>query len=111
MEVNSSPVSFNVEPRLCSGRVLAPVRDLASALGATVNWRPENKTITVEKSGTELQMTLGRDAGTINGIPVKLPVPIKSENGSALIPVRFLAESLGYKVDWQPGKVHIFLRR
>lgn len=107
MEINNTPVSFNIRPKLCAGRVLAPVRDLAGALGATVEWAPEGRKIIVKKAGTQVQMTLDSNLATVNGVPAELPGVIRPEAGSAMVPVRFLAESLGYKVNWQPGKVHI----
>jgi hypothetical protein len=109
VEVNDTSVYFILQPQLCSGsgRVMAPARDLAAALEATVEWEPAGKKITIKKAAVEVQMTLGSSIATVNGTAVELPGIIKSRDGSAMVPVRFLAESLGFKVLWQQGEVHI----
>lgn len=76
-------------------------------LDATTAWTPASKEITVFKPGYKLQLTLNSDQAIVNGKAVKLPVAIKSKNGTAIIPVRFLAENLGYEVTWQQEKVNI----
>lgn len=86
---------------------MAPARELAAALDATVEWEPAGKKITVKKAAVEVQMTLDSAIATVNGHAVELPDVIKSQAGSAMVPVRFLAENLRFKVLWQQGEVHI----
>ncbi|MGE5485315.1 MAG: stalk domain-containing protein [Ignavibacteriales bacterium] len=49
--VNGDYVSFDVQPRLEDGRALAPIRQVAEALGARVEWDPTENAVRITSSG------------------------------------------------------------
>ena len=93
------------------GRTLAPLRAVGEALGATVLWSQENRQAILRKGDTTVVLTLGSATAMVNGVETPLPdgVPanslnFKGQNGRTMVPLRFVVEQLGAKVDWVQEK-------
>jgi len=82
-----------------NGTVYVPVRDLANAVGATVWWNAESKTVGINMGETRIAFIIGSDKARVNGIQVSM-APSYIVNGITMVPVRFVAESLGQTVSW-----------
>lgn len=89
-----------------NGRTLIPARALFEKLGAIVEWCEEEQKVTVSFSETKVEFVIDKDIANVNGTKYQLDVPaliIDHDGdyfGSTMIPVRFVSESLGFKVDW-----------
>jgi hypothetical protein len=90
-----------------NGRTMVPVRFVAEALGASVNWDDNTKTVTIAMGGDVVQMTVGSNGYTINGETRTMDAAAEivdcgdgSGNGRAMVPMRFAAEALGKAVYW-----------
>lgn len=89
------------------GRTLVPVRPLAQALGAAVDWLPESRQVTLTRGEDTVLLTLGEARATVNGAETALPggvAPTVARVGGVertLVPLRFLAEILGLAVVWE----------
>jgi hypothetical protein len=97
--LNGQELVFNVPPVIEQGRTLVPLRVIFEALGANVNWDGRTRTVTATKDGTEIKLIIGGRAYK-NNQPVALDVPAKIVNGRTLVPLRFVSEALGAKVNW-----------
>jgi len=93
-------LTFDVPPMLVDGRVLVPMRGIFEALGAEVDWNAATQTATGTKDGIEVVLTIGSRSPTVNGRVVPIDVPGIITGGRTLVPLRFIAESLGVAVDW-----------
>ena len=89
-------VSTTVE----SGTTLVPLRAIFQALDATVDWDASTQTVTANKAQTTVKLQIGSPTAYKNGQPVTLQVPGKIIQGNTMVPLRFVSESLGAKVDW-----------
>lgn len=98
--VNGHRVNFT--PLVRGGRTLVPFRRLAELLGATVDWRPESRTVIMVLGNTTVQLTVGSNTALVNGQPAVLEVPADVVGGSTYVPLRFVAEALGALVDYDP---------
>lgn len=77
-----------------------PLRFVADRLGADVKWDQKTKRVTVLRGDAMLELWLGKNEMSVNGVrtPIKVP-PILVKN-SVYVPVRVISEQLGQKVDW-----------
>lgn len=85
---------------LDNGRILVPLRTIFEELGATVKWDNKTKTVTATKQGREVSLKIGSKTTKINGNNVTIDVPAKIKDGRTLVPVSFVSEALGAKVQW-----------
>lgn len=97
---NGADVTLDTPPVIDNGRTLIPARAIAEAYGATVQWNPTTKEVTIKKDQTTIVITIGSLNATVNGKTVTLDVPAKTINNRTLLPLRFIVENLGLKVDW-----------
>ena len=70
------------------------------SIGAKVDFDGTTKTVTAEKDGIEIKLTIGNDIAFVNGAENKLLVPAEIKNSRTMVPLRFVSEALGAKVDW-----------
>lgn len=76
---------------------MVPVRVLAETLGGTVDYT--DNVITIVDGDTTVVMTVGEDTYTVNDKEQTMDTaPVIGEGDRAFVPIRFLAEALGYTV-------------
>ena len=98
--LNNNQLSFTQSPVIENGTTLVPMRAIFEAMGASVDWNNDTKTVTSVKGDTTIILTLNKDKATVNGDEIPLVVPAKLVNGNTMVPLRFVSESLGAEVDW-----------
>lgn len=91
---------LDVAPVIDQGRTLVPMRKIFEQLGATINWDEATKTVTAVKGDSEIKLTVGKTTVLVKGKSVKLDVPAKVINGRTVVPMRFVGETLGAKVNY-----------
>ncbi len=90
----------DVAPIIVNDRTLLPVRFISENLGAAVDWNAEQSKATISKDGTEIVLYIDSTTAYINGKAVTLDSPAIIRSDRTYTPVRFIAEALGAKVDW-----------
>ena len=100
VNLNGSPLAFDQPPIIENGRTLVPMRAIFEGLGAQVGWDGASGTVTGTQDGLVVVLKIGDTQALVNGNPVILDVPAKILGGRTLVPLRFIAESMGAKVDW-----------
>jgi len=99
--------SFNTgdnPPLIIDGSTLVPARSISERLGANVKWDEDTQTVTVTKDKV-FKFKIGSNNATVDGKNVTLQAPARLINGgTTYVPIRFLFESLGYKVTWVDDK-------
>lgn len=98
--VNDVQLSFDQSPLMWEGRLLVPLRSIFEALGATVYWNNDTQTVTGKKGKTTIELQIGKAKALINGKEQELQVPARKINNRTMVPLRFVAESLGATVNW-----------
>jgi len=97
--VNGEFVQFpDQKPFIDNGRTFVPLRFVSEALGCKVTW--ENNTAGVKRGGIDIAMPIGSKTPVVNGNTKTLDAPAKLTNGRTMVPLRFVSECLGAKVDW-----------
>ncbi|MDP4093208.1 MAG: copper amine oxidase N-terminal domain-containing protein [Bacillota bacterium] len=93
-------LKFDVPPVIKNGSTLIPVRTITNALGAQIQWDKETGTVTITKGDTTIVITLGSSTATVNGTQVQISAPAELISNHTMVPIRFIAEALNQKVDW-----------
>lgn len=88
------------EPLEVSGRVMVPVNAIFEAIGAEVTWNSTAKTVTAVLNDQTFVLKIGSSTATVNDTSVEIDGSAIIKNSRTLVPVRFISEALGLKVDW-----------
>ncbi len=98
----------DVPPIIYNDRAMLPARFIAENLGATVKWDGAKREVTIIgkhlKSGqsVEIVMHIEMKSAYVNGEHIRLDTVPFIRNNRTYTPVRFIAESLGATVEWNP---------
>jgi len=81
------------------GVTLFPLRYIAEWFGAQVDYRKPGGRIAIRVRGHVVRLTVNKAQAAIDGHPVALSRPALERDGVTYVPVRFVAEALGARVD------------
>jgi hypothetical protein len=99
--VDGQRVHFrDMQPREINGRVMVPLRGVFEKMGAHVGWDPSSETVSADKEGSHVQITIGQLDASVNGQSIRMDVPAKLVDGVTMVPLRFITEALGGYVGW-----------
>jgi hypothetical protein len=101
MTVNGKAVQLDAAPEIVDGRTFLPLRAIAEIFGATVEWIPDTKGVTVTLGDNTIGLQIGNPTAVINGNVVDIVAPY-IKNGRTMVPLRVIAEGLGATVEWDP---------
>jgi N-acetylmuramoyl-L-alanine amidase len=93
---------------ILDSRTLVPVREIfeSEAIGATVEWNAEFEEVYIKYEDQSVILQINSAVAQVNGKEVSLDVPAKlirdtdKNISKTMIPLRFVAEQLGYTVKW-----------
>lgn len=96
---------------VADGRSLLPVRRLAELLGAEVVWHESLSVVEIRRGSQAILLPVNSDVATLvlDDSSVALDVPAIIHEGRTYAPVRFVAEALGLRVDFDQAGGTIIL--
>ncbi|QUL57742.1 hypothetical protein KDC22_15390 [Paenibacillus tritici] len=109
VKLDDKTLSFQKAPVLDNGTTLVPFRPLFEAMGLEVGWNPSQQTVTGQKEGLTIVMTIGSKTANVNGTSVQLLQVPKIIDSYTMVPLRFVGESSKALVAWNPYKPQILV--
>ena len=99
--VEGQRVNFTGQPPVIfEGRTLVPVRGVFEQMGFEVGWDNATRRITLTNNRYTVVLTVGSNEFTKNGVRRTLDIPPQIINGTTMLPIRSVLESVGYQLDW-----------
>ena len=99
--VDGKPVKFEgTQPRSIKGRVMVPLRGVFESIGAYVEYNPVLKRITARRNNEDIELRVGDRVARKSGAEILMDVAPITYQGRAMVPLRFLAESMGASVSF-----------
>ncbi|WP_245156676.1 stalk domain-containing protein [Clostridium aminobutyricum] len=111
IKVNDQYITFNQAPILESGTTLVPMRAIFESLGASMKWDQSAQKVTGTLGEAKVELVIGQKEASVNGKNITLEVAARLENGTTLVPVRFVSESLGASVAWDNAARTVIINR
>ncbi len=106
--IGQSYVKAPIRPTRVNDRLLVPFRAIATALGATVEWRYAEQQVVMVKGDTTVVLTINSNVVLVNGKEATIDAAAQLVDdytdpniSHTVVPLRFLAETFNMKVDWQ----------
>ncbi|MCR8633734.1 stalk domain-containing protein [Paenibacillus radicis (ex Xue et al. 2023)] len=95
-------ISFPMKrtPVITEGFSYLYIRDLAAALGASVDWDEAQRAAVYTKGSLKVTLYTTKDSYMVNGEVRSTTTPARLIGENTMVPVRLLAEVLGAKVDY-----------
>lgn len=103
--IDGTEVKTAVPPFVENGTTFVPLRAATEFLGADVSWNGTTRQATVKTAGYVVVFTIGSRDFTVNGARKTAAQAAQLKNGSTMIPIRALAESIGADVSYNAATV------
>lgn len=91
---------------------MVPLRVISENLGAKVRWTQKTRTVDIYRENTHISMTVGDLHAHVNDRLAQLSASVQLHHHTTMVPVRFVAETFGIRVDWQSStrSVHLWTK-
>jgi len=99
------------QPLLLQNSTFVPLREYAESLGAKVEWEQATLTAIVTIGGLAVRMTKDSDIAYVGDIPVRLSGKVHMTRDKIYVPLRALAEGLGYDVKYVPQSHTVYVNQ
>jgi len=100
--INGEQIKLEESPYISSGTTMVPLRFIGEAFKAKVEWQNIGKgriILTIPKK--VIQLDIGNTTAFINGEKNILKAPPEIKGGRTFVPVRFISEGFGAKIEWK----------
>ena len=87
-------------PILQNNRTLLPVRAIVEEMGGTVLWDGASQEVTLSLGANEIRLVIDSTTAYLNDTAQTLDVAPTVLNDRTMLPIRFIAESFKFSVDW-----------
>lgn len=103
--INGEPLSYTApQPYQAAyndgGTVMVSASAIFSALEWNVGWNQAAQRVTLTKGNTTIYLWIGNTTAQVNGSYVTLPKAPVVVNNRTMVPVRFVSEYAGARVEW-----------
>jgi hypothetical protein len=103
--VNDNILTLDSVPFIKQDRTFVPLRFIAEAFGASVQWFPESKKIEIHLDHPlvkkKIELWADQTIAYVNQTPFTIDAPpFIVPPGRTVVPIRFIAESMESKVEW-----------
>ncbi|MMZ58326.1 hypothetical protein D1872_202990 [compost metagenome] len=109
VNVNGKFIATDVSPIIKDGRVLVPIRTLAS-LGVTYHWDSKSQSALITKGKDQIKLMANKKEAFKNNKAVQVDVPVQVSQGRILVPIRFISENFGYKASYEKLRSILFIQ-
>ncbi|MGC5325959.1 stalk domain-containing protein [Brevibacillus sp. SYSU BS000544] len=108
--VTINGVQSTVEtPYVQNGLAMVPLSVITKAFGATLSFDSKTQTVGLAYGSKSIQFKAGSNKAKVNGKEVTLPVAPQMKNNTLMVPLKFVAETLGATVSYDQNTKEIVL--
>ena len=107
--VSGLTLNLEREPVSINDRLVVPVRNVFSQIGAKVDWNEARNRLIITKGNDEIIMYIGYTNCYVNGVIKAMEAPAVLFNGTVMVPVRFVAETFNVPVGWSEKSSTVYL--
>lgn len=98
-------------PVVENDRTLVPIRAIIEAMGGHVKWEADTNTAVLELGNDTVTLVIGSTTAYFNERQDVLDTAPKIINDRTMLPIRYIAESFNFKVDWNDDTQEITIAK
>ncbi|MCH5185924.1 MAG: NAD(P)H-dependent oxidoreductase [Oscillospiraceae bacterium] len=91
---------MGTSPVIRNDRTLVPIRAIIEAMGGSIDWEAETRTVMLNYDDDEIRLVIDSETAYLNGGENTLDSAPVIINNRTMLPIRFIAESFNFDVDW-----------
>lgn len=98
--INGEGKKMDAKPFIKNDRTLVPLRFIVEAIGGEVNWDNDNRLVTVNSKGKNIELPIDSKTIKIDGKDVNIDQAAIIKGDRTFVPIRFIAENLDMLVNY-----------
>lgn len=98
--INGEGKKMDAKPFIKNDRTLVPLRCIVEAIGGEVNWDNDNRLVTVNSKGKNIELPIDSKTIKIDGKDVNIDQAAIIKGDRTFVPIRFIAENLDMVVNY-----------
>lgn len=106
---NGNRYEMDVAPLIMDDRTMVPLRFIGEAFGGQVDWNGSTGEVMMLFKGKEIKMMPDSEKVLVDGKQVSLDRSASLVNDRTMVPLRFISELLGMKVDYIYESQQVFI--
>ena len=114
MTINGTEKSIDengTAPIIVNDRTLLPVRAVVEEIGGAVGWDGDTQTVTLNYKEDEIQLVIDNTTAYLNNTAQTLDVAPMIINDRTMLPIRFIAESFAFDVNWNDTEQRVTITK
>ncbi len=102
--LNGEPFLLDAAPFVHEGRTVLPIRPVVEAIDGEISWDATERKVTIQKDDILMELWIDKPMARINGKEAQIDenpnVTPMIVSGRTFLPLRYVAENLGFAVGW-----------
>lgn len=113
LKLNNQTLKSDVPPVIYNNRTLVPLRIIMENIAAEIQWDGQKYEVNIKTKDKDITLKINSAEAIVNGEIKQLPdnVPAKLINDRTMVPIRFIAEEIGLKVEWDEANRSVLLNQ
>ena len=108
--LDGNEISYDVPPQIIEGRTMVPLRTTVELItGYAMQWDEATRTVTFIAGGHTNRHTIGENVVYVDNQPRYFDSPSTIISYRTLVPIRMIAETSGYVVNWDQNNFHVYI--
>ncbi|MDY2987832.1 MAG: copper amine oxidase N-terminal domain-containing protein [Peptoniphilus sp.] len=108
--LDGKEIKSDVSAYIENSRTLVPIRFISEKLGYEVKWNDETRVVNILDKNKTIELKLDSKDIKVNGKDLKMDVAPVIKKDRTFVPLRFVAEHMGLKVDWDANSYTVILQ-
>ena len=109
--INGEKIHTKTAPVILKGTTYVPLRDISENMGCTVTWDAKTATVKIVENSSKKTILIEKNSYTTNGKKTALNPGTMNKNGTTLVPLRVIGESLDCDVKWDAKEPSITISK
>lgn len=98
------------KPVIYNNRTVVPISAIIKEIGGTISWLGSERRVDISYKGKTVKLWIDKYDAEVNGEKKTMDTAPIIMNERTMLPLRFVAESLGFQVEWEALKEAIIVR-
>ncbi len=109
--VDGKSVTVDPPPQIIGGSTFVPLRFVADAFGATVNYEASARRIDISLNGLKVVLLVGSKKASVNGKEVPMTAAPSIIKGRTFVPIRFISDAFGASINYESSTKKITISK
>lgn len=115
--LNGVSTTMDAAPIIMQGRTFLPIRWVADPLGAEATWNGLENKVTIRTAAKTIELWINNSSARVNGVAVTIDpnnpniMPKIIPPGRTMLPLRFIADNLDCRVNWDSKTSQVMIQK